>query len=147
MSYTYIARADLVELYKSGRMKKEPTMKIHDLGQGFADLGGSRQNPVEAMIADAQNTPLGAVWLADIDSLLLIAEFEGDTERQNPNLGVVQNILLQMAEMRVRLGHEGKSPIALQSEFGKTCLSGAVDTVSIMQDHTAEIIPLMYPGR
>ena len=115
----YFRQAALVDLYKSGRNQTAPTLQAHKLGDEYLDIGGSNGIPVEAVLADPENNPLGACWIAEIDDLLLLAEFEEAKGINNANQAPLREIYRHMAECRFKLDQ----PFEPKSDTAKTIIA------------------------
>lgn len=95
-STAFIDKPRLHEIFRNGRFQQQPTMT-------FVEIYGMDGYPVEAVIGDREQNPLGTCWMADLEELLSLAEEEGDGERANPNIGLVKAALKEMQATRERV--------------------------------------------
>lgn len=86
---SFFAKADLENLFRSGRFQPAPTMLM-------SEVGGCAGMPIEAVVCNRDGSISGECWRADLEGLLKLAEEEKDTVLSNPNIRVVIDLIAEI---------------------------------------------------
>ncbi|AEP09892.1 hypothetical protein [Micavibrio aeruginosavorus] len=90
MNYSFLPKAELESLFRSGRFQPRPTFVYHEISSSY---GASY---VEAIVGTPDATICGACQRHDLVALLDMAKAEGDTVLSNPNIQTVQDIIAEI---------------------------------------------------